>query len=126
MWERILIILLISVLMITANLILNHWHRRRATIAGQQIDAPGRARLLYFRSEYCGACAAQTHYLEQLDDPYRALIEPIDVEQNPEQARQYHIMSLPTTILIDYEGKVRQVNPGLTNPFKLTRQLTEL
>jgi len=35
-------------------------------------------------------------------------------------------MTLPTIILLDHQGQVRHINPGLTNPFKLTRQLEAL
>lgn len=126
MVERLLLTLLIGLLAIVAYLILNRLQRRRATVVSQTPAAPRHARLLYFRSEHCGSCIAQRHYLAQLDDPHRTLIESIDVEQKPELARQYNIMTLPTTILIDREGRVRHINPGLANLFKLTRQIESL
>ena len=126
MEERFLITLIIGVLAVGAYWLLTAYQRRRVTVAHQQMAVPGRAKMLYFRSETCGACRAQGHYLAQLDDLHRALIESIDVEQKPELAQQYNIFTLPTTILIDSQGSVRHINPGLANPFKLTRQLEEL
>ena len=126
MIERILITILIGLLAAGLYLLFNYWQRRRTTVANQQAAAPRQARVLYFHSEYCGACRAQGHYLTQLDDLHRALIEPIEVEQSPELARRYNILTLPTTILIDREGRVRYINLGPANPFKLTRQLEDL
>jgi thiol-disulfide isomerase/thioredoxin len=126
MIERLLVTLLIAVLAVGIYLLFNYWQRRRASIANQQMAAPGHVRLLYFHSETCGACRAQGHYLSKLDDLHRALIEPVDVEQSPQLARQYDILTLPTTILIDREGAVRYINPGLADPFKLTRQLEDV
>ncbi|MBE7556140.1 MAG: thioredoxin family protein [Anaerolineales bacterium] len=126
MFERLLIALIIGALAAGVYLLLNHWQRRRATATNQQAAAPGQARVLYFHSEHCRACRAQGHYLAQLDDLHRALIEPVEVEQSPELARQYNILTVPTTILIDRTGRVRYINPGLANLFKLTRQLEDV
>jgi thiol-disulfide isomerase/thioredoxin len=125
MVERLFITILIGALAVGAYLLLNHWQRRRAAVANPQKGTPGHTRVLYFHSQHCGACRTQGHYLAQLDNLHRALIEPIDVDQSPELARQYNILTLPTTILIDREGRVRHVNSGLANPLKLTRQLEE-
>jgi thioredoxin-like negative regulator of GroEL len=126
MIERFLITLIIGVLAVTAYLLLVAYQRRRATVANQSIAAPGHVRVLYFRSETCGACRAQTQALSQLDDPQQALIELVDIDQAPELARQYNIMTLPTTILIDRAGAVRHINPGVATSSGLTRQLEEL
>lgn len=126
MYERLLIAIILGLLVIAAYRGLLAIQRRRVTRAHQIATTPGRVRLLYFRSEHCGACLAQGHYLAQLDDLHRALIEPVDVEVEPALARQYNILTLPTTILIDQAGQVRYINSGLANPFKLTRQLEEL
>ena len=126
MYERLLLTLIIGALAVGVYLLLNQWQRRRVIVANQPVAVPGHARVLYFRSEYCGACRAQGLYLAQLDDLHRALIEPIDVEQEPALARQYNILTLPTTILIDREGSVRYINPGVANPFKLAWQLEDL
>ena len=126
MIERLLITLLIGIVMVMTYQLLQRYQRRRVTTVTQKTVEPSQAKILYFRSDHCGACLAQGHYLEALEAHYRMLIEPIDVEQAPELARQDNIMTLPTTILIDDQGSVRHINPGLANPFKLTRQLDAL
>ncbi len=126
MIERLLITLLISTLAVLAYRLFITYQRERATLVSQAIGNHHHPRLLYFGSQTCGACIAQGHYLAKLEAPFRAMVEAIDVEKMPHLAQQYGIMTLPTTILIDGTGKVRHINPGLTNPFKLTRQLEDL
>jgi thioredoxin-related protein len=126
MLERLLITLIIGIVVVVVYRLLLAYQRRRVTVASGQTAPAGRARVLYFRSDTCGACRVQGHYLDQLDDLHRALVEPVEVEQAPELARQYNILTLPTTILIDQAGQVRFINPGLANPTKLTGQLEQL
>lgn len=131
MVERLLITFVIGVLSMGAYQLLLLYQRRRAGLAVSTAPAPNTTgpvpvRLLYFHSEHCGACIAQAHYLAALEAHHRALVEPIDVEREPALARQFKVMTLPTTILIDSRGRVRHINPGLVNPFKLTRQLEDL
>lgn len=126
MIERLLITLFIGMLAVMVYLALNTWQRRRATTVSRMTEMSPRPRLLYFKSKTCGVCTAQGHYLAQLSAPFQALIEPVEVEQSPELARQYGIMTLPTIILIDAQGQVHHINPGLANPAKLTRQLEGL
>ena len=126
MIERLLITLLISTLAVLAYRLFITYQQERVTLISQTIDSHNHPRLLYFLSETCGACIAQGHYLAQLDTSLRALVEAVDVEKMPHLAQQYGVMTLPTTIVIDGMGKARHINPGLTNPFKLTRQLEDL
>ncbi len=131
MIEKLLLIIVIIGVVI-ADYYLFLWYQRwqaiqaTKTAAIPQADGPTSARLLYFHSERCGACRSQAHYLAVLDDEYRTLIEPVDIEHKPILAQQFKVMTLPTTILIDQQGQVRFVNPGVINPFKLTRQLQKV
>jgi thioredoxin-like negative regulator of GroEL len=81
--------------------------------------------LLYFGSESCAACPTQWRYLEQLTGMWngRLTIEKIDAENEPDKAAQYHIFTLPTTVIVDKSGIVREINYGLTHTQKLKRQL---
>jgi thioredoxin-like negative regulator of GroEL len=70
----------------------------------------------------------QAHYVEQLAHkwPGDLTIQKIDTDTEPDKARQYGVFTLPTTILVDKMGEVRQVNYGLTNSNKLAQQLHSL
>jgi thioredoxin-like negative regulator of GroEL len=101
--------------------------RRHARLAGGLVKAAGPA-LLYFRGAHCSACAAQSHFLEQVERQWSGslFIEKIDAEAEPERAARYGVFTLPTTMVVDRGGAVRHVNYGLANPAKLVRQLESL
>jgi thiol-disulfide isomerase/thioredoxin len=84
--------------------------------------------VLYFRSQGCAACPAQARYLQQLDTAWngRLAIRKIDADIEPEKAAQYGVFTLPTTIIMDAKGVVRDINYGLTNVDKLNKQLASV
>ena len=53
----------------------------------------------------------------------RLRVDAIDAEGNPETAARYSVFYLPTTILVDNDGRVRQVNYGFADANKLDRQI---
>ena len=82
--------------------------------------------VLFFTGEACTIChIAQRPALDalarQVGDGVR--IREIDIARDPEQARSYRVMSLPTTILLDPDGQVTAVNTGFAPLEKLTAQL---
>jgi thiol-disulfide isomerase/thioredoxin len=91
-------------------------------------ETAGGLMLLYFSSDTCAACPAQERYIAQLPEHWRANLEiqTINVEERPEVARRYSVLTVPTTILVDRGGTVREVNYGLTSSMQLHRQLAAL
>ena len=91
----------------------------------QNARGTGQPQLLYFSSAGCAACPTQGRYLEQLAQVWngRFTLRKIDADTEPETAVQYGVFTLPTTILVDGHGAVRQINYGLTNAHKLAKQL---
>jgi thioredoxin-like negative regulator of GroEL len=91
----------------------------------------GRGRLpsiLYFTGETCTIChTAQKPALRALAagiDP-DVKIREIDIAVEPELARRYRVMSLPTTIVLDAAGQVTDINVGFANGEILRRQLVD-
>jgi len=84
--------------------------------------------LLYFRSDTCVACPTQGRYVEEVANGWngRIVIHKIDTDTEPETAQRYGVMTLPTTILVDHTGSVRDVNYGLTNAHKLNKQVARI
>jgi len=85
-------------------------------------------RVLYFTGEACTIChTAQRPALRSL----AATIDPgieireIDIAVEPEMARRYRVMSLPTTIVLGAEGQVTDINVGFASGEVLRRQLVE-
>lgn len=103
-------------------------HQAAAPVMAERTPAPqgrGMPTLLYFRADSCAVCPTQSRHLDQLESMWDGplTIEKIDAERDPDTAGRYGVISLPTTVLIDPQGQVRQINYGLTDARKLSRQL---
>ncbi len=134
MIERAALLLLFAAAGVAAYYLLRTAHMRRMTAAfqvgpaGEPAAAGGVPTLLYFRADSCAVCPTQSRYLDQVAESWggRVAIQRIDAERETELASRYAVFSLPTTILVDAAGQVRQVNYGLTDAGKLSRQLETL
>lgn len=125
MIERLAVVLLLSLAVAAAYYLLRSAHVRRMRPAAMDTGHPV---LLYFCSETCGVCPTQGRIIEQVAGRWdgRLRVETIDVLGDPDTAARYGVFSLPTTILIDGGGRVRQINYGLADAPKLGRQLSAL
>jgi thioredoxin-like negative regulator of GroEL len=82
--------------------------------------------ILYFTGASCTIChTAQKPALRNLADGLTQSIEirEIDIAVEPTLAREYRVMSLPTTIVLDAGGQVADINVGFASGEKLRRQL---
>jgi thioredoxin-like negative regulator of GroEL len=125
MIERVAFVILLSVALVAAYRILRHWHVRRMQPFHVTQASPT---LLYFRGDHCAVCPAQERTIHQWAQQRSGdlHIERVDAERDPETAARYNVFSLPTTIWIDGDGRVRHVNYGLTDANKLDRQLASI
>ena len=109
-------------------------HRGQLQLVGRVIDAvdapTARAEpsVLFFSSTTCAVGhTAQRPALDamtaQLDRPLP--IREIDVAQEPEVARRYRVMSLPTTIVLGGGGDVVAINVGFASAEKLATQIAQ-
>jgi len=84
--------------------------------------------ILYFTGEACTIChTAQRPALRALAaglDP-GIQIREVDIAVEPALARQYRVMSLPTTIVLDASGQVTDINVGFASAQTLRRQLVD-
>lgn len=84
--------------------------------------------ILYFTGETCTIChTAQKPALRTLAAGLGDAIEirEIDIAVEPALARQYRVMSLPTTIVLDGSGQVTEINVGFASGETLRRQLVD-
>lgn len=63
--------------------------------------------LIDFYADWCGPCIAMKPVLEEVENSYKDKIsvKKIDVDKNPEEASKYGIISIPTFIILDENGK---------------------
>lgn len=99
------------------------WQYSQRMLLSGKAEVRDTPQILYFRSDSCATCPTQLLYLQQLQQAHPVIVETIDVQQLPQKAAEFNVMTLPTTIVVAADGKVRQINYGLTDARKLARQL---
>jgi hypothetical protein len=82
-------------------------------------------RILAFTGESCTVChVAQRPALSRLrDDLPDVEVTEIDVASEPETARAYGVMTLPTTVVLDAGGRISAVNTGFATEATLRGQV---
>lgn len=92
---------------------------------------PGRhaaVQILAFSSEDCHQChQLQTPALKRVQEALgdRVGVEEIDAPSSPELTRRFHILTVPSTVILDADGSVLAVNYGFANAQKLIAQVQE-
>jgi hypothetical protein len=115
---------------VAAALILRAQRGGQRDLVGSIIEHPplrgSLPSILYFTGASCTIChTAQKPALRTLADGLDERIEvrEVDIAVEPALARQYRVMSLPTTIVLDAAGQVTDINVGFANVERLRRQL---
>ncbi|KUI05988.1 thioredoxin family protein [Mycobacterium sp. IS-3022] len=83
--------------------------------------------VLHFSAEWCGPCAAVRRVVDEVcaELPAVAHIE-IDMDANPQAARRLSVLSLPTTIVFDKDGRPRYRTHGVPKAADLRSALEPL
>lgn len=83
--------------------------------------------VLHFSAEWCGPCTAVRRVVDQVcaELPEVAHVE-IDMDTNPEAARRLSVLSLPTTIIFDKDGRPRYRTSGVPRAADLRTALEPL
>jgi len=79
--------------------------------------------LVDFWAEWCGPCRALAPILDDLAEEYgdKASLVKVNVDENPELARQYGIMSIPAVYLFN-NGSVAATSIGVKPKAVLARE----
>jgi len=90
---------------------------------------PNKPMIVYFTTPDCAPCKtiqrpALNKLLTLMGDSVQVL--EIDATQRPDLAKQWGVMSVPTTFLLDARGEARYVNNGVTRVEKLMEQVQTL
>jgi len=90
---------------------------------------PNKPVIVYFTtSDYAPCKTIQRPALHQLSGLMgdKLHVIEIDAAQQPELAKQWGVLSVPTTFLLDARGEARYVNNGVARVEKLMEQLQTL
>ncbi|MCK0172610.1 thioredoxin family protein [Mycolicibacterium sp. F2034L] len=105
----------------------------RAEAAAANVDTSGLGlsdtgpTILHFSAEWCGPCVAVRRVVDQVcaELPSVTHVE-IDMDANSEAARRLSVLSLPTTIVFDADGRPRYRTSGVPTSADLRSVLTPL
>lgn len=83
--------------------------------------------LVDFWAVWCGPCKIQGPIVEELAEEYRdkAIVGKLDVDQNPQTASRFNIMSIPT-LTIFKNGQLVKAMVGLQDKNSLKVELDKL
>ena len=90
---------------------------------------PNKPVIVYFTTPDCAPCKTiQRPALNQLSGLMGNSVQVVEIDatEQPDIARQWGVMSVPTTFLLDAHGKARYVNNGVARVEKLMEQLQTL
>lgn len=112
--------------------LMSRWLRFRQTSrlrARAHFYAHGQATLIVVVSSRCSICPAQKSVVLKLRERYPASllrVATIDAELEPAQAREFAVMTVPTTLILDPDGTTAHINSGFTQFDVLARQIDNL
>ena len=93
------------------------------------VSLPSRVQILAFSSADCQQChTLQAPALQHLMEARRAEVRivEIDAPDSPQLTQHYHVLTLPTTVVLDATGQVHAVNYGFASTQRLLEQVDEV
>jgi len=130
MFGRLFVAAVISGLGIGAYLLGNRLILSRTASKVKRFAAyhSGHPAIVYFTTPTCTPCkTVQRPAIAKLqkDLGERLQVFEVDASAEPELAQDWGVLSVPTTFVIDSDGKPRHVNHGVATAEKLTHQLED-
>jgi thioredoxin 1 len=92
-------------------------------------NLPDKPVIVYFTTPDCAPCkTVQRPALNRISSELGEEVQVIEIDatERPELAKQWGVMSVPTTFLLDVKGEARYVNNGVARAEKLMAQLQSL
>jgi thioredoxin 1 len=92
----------------------------------EEVNGSDQPILIDFWAEWCGPCKLIAPILEELATEYegRLRIAKVDVDESPDVARRYEVMSIPTLVLFQ-DGVAKKRLIGAKGKGQLTQELAE-
>jgi len=75
-------------------------------------------KVLKFEASWCGPCKSLSKILEGAAGKYTTEIEVVDIDQNPDLAKQYGVRGVPTMVKVDGDKEIAR-KVGMMNEAQL-------
>lgn len=109
------------------------WRARQGRVraaSGEAVDyaaAGANITLLQLSTEVCAPCRATAAVLERVADEYPGVVHvDLDITDRADVASRFHVLTTPTTLLIDADGEVRARITGAARPTIVREELDRL
>lgn len=128
MYERLLITFTVIVFFGALLMVMKRRQIILANRASRQSDQQTcKPTIVYFGSNACAVCKrTQRPILDKILAEYgneQLLFTAYDVDESPDVAKKWRVMTLPTTFLLDSAGTIKHINNGLIVSENLRKQL---
>jgi len=137
MAERLLILVAVTLAIAVAIVVIQRWNKRRVNLVSQTAgaetwqnlgEAPdGRRAVVSFSTPSCAAChTAQAPAVKAVESqlgPESVRVIKIDAARQPDVARAFGVLTVPSTIVLAPSGQVVAVNQGFAPSRQLVEQL---
>ena len=128
MLERLIIVFIVVLTVGIVFFVIKFWQKNKANISVNGLklnkDMPT---IVYFSSPDCLVCKMQQEpVISQLSQKKSIILfhtKKINIKQKMDIARQWGIMTLPTTCIVNSHGTVKFINNGLVQADILNKQL---
>jgi thiol:disulfide interchange protein len=127
---RLIILIVICVIMYATYRIVIKWQLSRAgklkdldpILSETDVSIPT---VVYFTTPMCATCrTTQRPAFDRLRAKIEAInILKVDATEDPDGAKRWGVISVPTTFVLDRDGKPNKVNNGFVDENKLFTQL---
>lgn len=79
-------------------------------------------KVLDFYADWCGPCQMLKPILEQIEAEHPEVeFEAINIDEQQELAEKYSVMSIPTLVVLDDDGEVRETLVGLRSKTEIEK-----
>jgi thiol-disulfide isomerase/thioredoxin len=83
--------------------------------------------VVHFSAPWCGPCDRVRRVVDQVCDDLRDVAHvEVDLDANPQAARRFSVLSLPTTLIFDVDGRQRYRASGVPKAADLRSALEPL
>ncbi|MBR5621159.1 thioredoxin fold domain-containing protein [Candidatus Saccharibacteria bacterium] len=83
-------------------------------------------KVLDFYADWCGPCQMLKPVIAEIEAVHPEVeFEAINIDEDPETAGKYGIMSIPTLVILDDEGGVKEMLVGLRPKAEIEKVIAE-